>query len=88
MRDLDAVVVTHMHGDHVLGLPTLVMLAENYEKSKLKVLVHSTHLDNTKTLLSLVGVDYEEIVEIIGVKPGQVLHIGDFKLTFAETCHT
>jgi ribonuclease Z len=88
VRDLDAVVVTHMHGDHVLGLPTLVMLAENYEKSKLKVLVHSTHLYNTKTLLSLVGVDYDEIVEIIGVKPGQVLHTGDFKLTFAETCHT
>jgi ribonuclease Z len=88
VRDLEAVVVTHMHGDHVLGLPTLVMLAKNYEKTGLRVLVHHEHLESTRSLLRLVGVDYESTATLVGVRPGDALRAGDFNLLFAESCHT
>lgn len=88
VRDLEVVVVTHMHGDHVLGLPTLVMLAKNYEKTQLRVVIHREHLESTKNLLKIVGVDYENVALMTSVKRGDVISVGGFKLTFTESCHT
>jgi ribonuclease Z len=87
VKDLEAVVLTHMHGDHVLGFPTLVMIAKNYEKTTLKAYIHRDHVENVKTLLRTVGVDYENIVSINSVKPGDSLYAGEFKLEFRESCH-
>jgi ribonuclease Z len=87
VRDLEAIVLTHMHGDHVLGFPTLVMIAKNYEKTNLKAYIHRDHVENIKILLRTVGVDYENIALINSVKPGDSLYVGEFKLEFSESCH-
>lgn len=87
VRDLEAIVLTHMHGDHVLGFPTLVMIAKNYEKTNLITYIHRDHVEDIKTLLRTVGVDYEDVVLINSVKPGDSLYVGEFKLEFRESCH-
>lgn len=90
VSDLDAVVVSHMHGDHVLGLPTLIMIKKYYEQSssKLDVFIHRDLVGDLETLLKITGVKYDNLVEIHGVKPGDVVEVGDLKIEFEEAVHT
>lgn len=88
MRDLESVVVTHVHGDHVLGLPTLLMLAKHYEKiSSLRVHVPQESVDDLDALLKIVGVNYEGVATLVGVLPGSRINAGDFNLYFEKAVH-
>ena len=88
VRDLEAIILTHMHSDHVLGFPTLIMLAKNYEKISLKAYIHRDLVENIKTLLKITGVDYENVAVINSVKPGDIINLNEFKLIFTEACYT
>ncbi|MEM4790417.1 MAG: MBL fold metallo-hydrolase [Thermofilum sp.] len=67
VSDIDYVLVTHKHGDHVLGLPTLLVHAKRLNR-KLK-LIGPADLD-LRALLSAVGIpDHVERVEAMLIEP-------------------
>lgn len=88
VSDLDGVVITHIHGDHVLGLPTIIMLAKHYEGVRgLPVYVPREVIDDLDTLLRIVGVDRTGIVEFHGISPRDVVHLGKFRIRAERAIH-
>ncbi len=88
VRELRAVVLTHNHGDHVLGLPTIIQFAK-VVGGKLKVVGPRETLHSIKMLLEAVSVSsFECCVEFVEVKPGDSIRIAGLKIEFAEASHT
>lgn len=88
IRDLEGVVVTHLHGDHALGLPTLLMLAKHYEKiNGLLVYAPQESVSDLDAFLKIVGVDYAGVAALIGVLPGSSINVNDFDLHFEKAVH-
>ncbi|MCX8184369.1 MAG: MBL fold metallo-hydrolase [Sulfolobales archaeon] len=88
IRKLKAVVITHSHGDHVLGIPTLVQFAKTV-KSKIVIVGLRETIDAVVQILKAVSVsNYECCIEPVAVSPGDVLEVGGFRVRFAEVEHT
>ncbi|ABP51261.1 MAG: MBL fold metallo-hydrolase [Pyrobaculum arsenaticum] len=81
----DVVFISHRHGDHILGLPTFMLMARRVGK-KLRVVADRETLEAAAELARLVGIEnslpYVEFVEASGS-----VTIGETKLTFAPTSH-
>lgn len=86
-KGLRGIVVTHLHGDHVLGLPTLLMLLKYTGSNRVTVYTPLESVENLRTLLKITGVDYEAVADIAGVAPGSIHVAGPFKLKFARATH-
>lgn len=85
---LKGIVVTHLHGDHVLGLPTLLMLLKYSGARGVKVYAPTESTPGLEALLKITGVDYEDVAEIVGVEPGTNGTLGSFRLKFTRAVHT
>lgn len=76
---IDSIFITHIHGDHTLGLPGLVRtLALTRRQTPLRIYIPAGY---EKMLHSIIFYDNPRIdykLEIIGVKPGTVLTGRDF----------
>jgi len=79
-------VVTHMHGDHVLGLPTLIQLAR-HRGTELKVVAAPRVIEGIKSLLNLVGCRVEGI-ELTPLDPGQRLETERYSLRLVPARHS
>jgi ribonuclease Z len=87
--DIDAVIITHRHGDHILGFPTLVLTALNKGIDRIKVITHKDVADVLTTLFKITGIEHAlSILEFKIVRPGDMLKIDPFTLYFAEALHT
>ncbi|HSE94968.1 MAG TPA: ribonuclease Z [Methylomirabilota bacterium] len=91
---LAAVVVTHLHPDHVYGLPALVQnLIILGRRAPLPVYCRTEHVQRLRRLLALfdlVGPRRELAVEVAGVEPREqvvVLQTGDLALTASPNVH-
>lgn len=88
VEKLKAVIVTHSHGDHVLGLPTLVQYAKT-RGARFKVIGLQQTLDSATELLRATSVsNYGAHLELVPVEAGSSIKLGDFTLRFAEASHT
>lgn len=87
LSGLKAIVVTHLHGDHVLGLPTVLMLLKHTGTGRIKVFVPAEARGDLEELLRITGVDYEGIADTIGVVHGEEHDIEIFKLRFIRALH-
>lgn len=86
--DLAGIVITHLHGDHVLGLPTIVMLAKYYEGVRnLPVYFPREVMSDLDEFLRIVGASYAGILELHGVYPGDTVHIDKFYLRLERAIH-
>ena len=67
--DLDYILLTHRHGDHILGIPTLVQHAK-LQDCKLRVVASSDVIEAIELLLEAVGIKqyltYLEFTEVGG----------------------
>jgi len=86
---LDFVLVTHMHGDHVLGLPTLIMWRRFRCPSKTTVVVGAKPvIDSVRKLLELVGCPQHREVELVPISVGEETEIMGYRLTLFEARHS
>lgn len=87
VKDLDYVVITHRHGDHLLGLPTILQHAKRLG-IKVKVVGLNDVYDAIKELLRSVGIpNYSSVVEFIVVDGGGKLSLDGITLTAINASH-
>lgn len=90
---LSAIYISHMHGDHIFGLPAIIkrMVEEKREK-KLSIIVAESEINLLKQVMDL---GYRNLfnktpfeLEFIGVNENQSTDFLGLKLSFAETQHS
>ncbi len=75
--DIDFIVLTHRHGDHILGVPTLVQHAKRRE-CKLRIAASSDVINAVKHLLGSVGIEhYLKYIDFIEVQEGAEARLSD-----------
>lgn len=89
VENLNAIVITHRHGDHILGLPTITLMAMHKGINKIKVITHKDVANSITMLFKAVGIEFAlDTIEFTLVKPGDILRMDSFTLNFAEAIHT
>lgn len=84
---IDTVFLSHRHGDHILGIPTLVQLAR-YQHRKLRIIGSRDVIESVKVLLNVVGVNgYGSYIDFTEVKHGDEVSVGSYVLRFVEVQH-
>ncbi len=81
LHDLDAVLVTHHHTDHVAGIPPLVTTLDMLHDRRVRVHGPPTEGDEAVDVTELDQVEYRE------VEPGDELRIGDLTVRVYESEH-
>jgi len=88
LRRIKVALVTHRHGDHILGLPTLVQRAKVLQH-KLTIVGLLDALNSLRVILEATGVsDYERYLELIPVDGVDQVTMGDVRISFLKTLHT
>lgn len=88
LERVKAVVLSHSHGDHVLGLPTLVQFAKVMGTRFMVVGLRGT-LDSLVQMLKAASVSsYERYLDFVSVEPGGAVELSWFRIEFAEAFHT
>ncbi len=92
LEDLDLVVVTHSHGDHVLGLPTLIIWSA-YRSKIMKILTLKDTYEDIIRLLHAVHIEkHIDIIQPITVErakePLEVFSNDKVIIKVVETCHS
>ncbi len=86
-NSIDTVFLSHRHGDHILGIPTLVQIAK-HQRRKLRIIGSQDVIYATRLLLEATGVNrYDEYVDFVEISANSELHLGSFTLRFAEVDH-
>lgn len=85
---LKAVILTHHHGDHILGLPTLVQYAK-IAKSKIRIVGLEVTLRHALEMLVTTGIsNYDMYVEFVPIESGSKISLSKFSIAFEESSHT
>lgn len=88
LKKIKAAVLTHNHGDHVLGLPTLVQFAKVVGARFMVVGLRGT-LDSLTQILKATSVfNFERYLDFVPVEPGEIVEVSRFRFEFAEASHT
>lgn len=86
----DAIILSHGHGDHVLGVPTLVMWA-NYRGRKLGIWGHPSAIRAVEGLLGATHVRevFEEVVEAHPMRVGEWVDVAEgVRVLAVEAIHS
>jgi ribonuclease BN (tRNA processing enzyme) len=91
-RELDAIVIGHMHADHYIDLVSLRYLLpwEGVASAHLPVLLPpggKARLDALATAISERPTFFDDAYSLIEYDPGHRIHVGDLTLSFVEGQH-
>lgn len=88
VSDLDYVVITHRHGDHLLGLPTILQHAKRLG-IRVKIVGPHDVYEAIKGLLESIGIPkYVSLIDFTVIESGAKLYLGDISVTAVEASHT
>ncbi|MEM0065614.1 MAG: ribonuclease Z [Sulfolobales archaeon] len=88
LKRIKAIVLTHGHGDHTLGLPTIAQFAKVFNARLLIVGLEKTLTSLVEILRATSVSNYECCLEFVPVKHGDVVEVAGIKMEFAEVPHT
>ncbi len=88
-KHIDSIFISHMHADHVTGLPGLLMLSSQVDRDKPLYIYGPERLveyvEESKRILDMY-INYE--IRVIPVKPGVLFEKEDFYITCFPLKHT
>lgn len=87
--DVSTVLLTHLHGDHVLGLPGLLQTLDFNERTEpLHIYTPAGTTDDIETLLAATGTTPSYNVQVRSVPPGEtVIKQDEYRIDSIETNH-
>ena len=87
--DITAIFITHLHGDHILGIPGLVQsLSFNGREASLTIYTPQGTGTQIKTLLTVGEYEPAFPIEIIEISPGDIARQADeYEVTTFQTNH-
>lgn len=84
----EVLVLTHPHGDHILGAPTLLLMAR-VGKSKIKVVAMPSVLESLSKLLEAVRMPHlKDYMDPVELAPDGIYEEGETKIAFAPARHS
>lgn len=87
VNDLNLIVITHRHGDHLMGLTTLAQFAK-LRKVKLKVISIEDVYEAIQQLFKATGmIKHIELIEFMEVKPSSEVRLGNISIKFIKSKH-
>lgn len=90
---LDYILITHWHGDHMLGLPGIIFSLINSEyKKDLNIILPEENIEDLKKLFEVLKIETDFNINIIGAKEGLIVKDNDInifgkKLKHSITCY-
>lgn len=88
LANVDAIVVTHKHGDHVLGIPTVVLMSTRRSR-KIKIISIQDVIESIVLLFKAIGMEQLlNNIDFVRISPYESLDLGPIKLSFIEALHT
>ncbi|MEM1644325.1 MAG: ribonuclease Z [Ignisphaera sp.] len=89
VENIDAIILTHKHGDHILGLPTLVLMGVHKGIDKFRIITHNDVKESVHRLFNAIGLDHLiKSIEFIEIAPGSKIRYKDIDIRFIEALHT
>jgi len=81
----DVIFISHRHGDHILGLPTFMLMARRLGR-RFKVVGNREVLEAAKSLAVITGIE-NALQNVDFVEAGEEMTIGETLLRFAKSRH-
>ena len=86
---IKAICITHLHGDHFLGLPGLLLtMGMSGRKDKLIVAGPEGMADILESIIRTCGDELPYLLEVMEVADGDVIDISDVEISVFDTEHT
>jgi ribonuclease Z len=90
---LDAVYISHTHGDHFLGLPAVLLrMWESGRKRDFTIICQKSLKDEFNNFMEFVYKDFmkkfEYKINLVESRDGQEIALNDLKLSFEKTIHS
>ncbi|WP_333638746.1 MBL fold metallo-hydrolase [Pyrobaculum aerophilum] len=81
----DVVFISHKHGDHILGLPTFMLMARRLGK-RIKIVANKETLEAARALALITGIE-NALQHVEFIEAENALRIGETSFAFAATAH-
>jgi ribonuclease Z len=87
--EVNYILITHWHGDHILGLPGMLFSLSNLEYSKdLNIILPEDNIENLKEIIDALQIPINFKINIIKAKNGLIIDEKDFQIYGIETKHS
>ncbi|MDK6028627.1 MBL fold metallo-hydrolase [Ignisphaera sp. 4213-co] len=87
--NLKGIVISHRHGDHILGLPTILQIAKHLGIKEVTIIGIDDVIEAVSELITAsASQNTANIVKAIRLDFGEKIKIDDFEIEFLESVHT